>query len=396
MSPTAVATVPVERSYDFTFTRDVGSDSTRGDGRTLSGYAAVFGVKTEINGWDGTFLESVQKGAFRKSIRERTPVMQFDHGRHPLIGSIPIGSISSLSEDDKGLAVEARLTDNWLIQPVRDAISEGSINGMSFRFEVLRDVWFDNAGKKLTPAEVEMLMWEPGDRGPLERELVEVKVHELGPVVFPAYAEAEVSVRSDQLARAILTDPDMTRDVRRQLSQEGKSESGDRAIAIAIAIDDDDDDSADGGSDGSASCCDDCQASCCDSQCCASQDCQGMCCAPAAMPAGGMKASTSKGKQRTDDMDGATARSVARALLFGRAHVVGRRAVEESDGVRSTLTAEPAPIEDHPGDTAPDGKPVDETPPAIQEDPRAELSRAEQAARNIRKTYCATNHVGRV
>ncbi|MGW2990973.1 HK97 family phage prohead protease, partial [Streptomyces sp. NPDC001193] len=166
------------------------------DGRTLAGYAAVFGESTEIDSWEGTFTETVRKGAFRKTIRESTPVMQFDHGRHPLIGSIPIGAITDLREDDHGLYVEGRISDNWLMQPIRDAIAEKTVNGMSFRFEVVREEWRDAAGKLVPIEQVGELLWMPGDRGPLQREIIEVRCRELGPVVFPAYGGTEVSVRA--------------------------------------------------------------------------------------------------------------------------------------------------------------------------------------------------------
>src|SRR5687768_9764878 len=109
-----------------------GADVDGGDGLTFEGLAAVFGEETVIDSWEGRFVETVRKGAFRKAIRERTPVMQFDHGRHPLIGSIPIGRIEDLRETDEGLAVRARLSDNWLIEPVRDAVRDRTVNGMSF------------------------------------------------------------------------------------------------------------------------------------------------------------------------------------------------------------------------------------------------------------------------
>jgi HK97 family phage prohead protease len=109
------------------------------------------------------------------------PVLQFEHGRHPLLGSMPLGQITKLREDEHGLYVEARLADNWLIQPVRDAIASGSIDGMSFRFQVVRDS-VDESGD--TPV----------------RTLEEVKLLELGPVVFPAYAETSVGVRSADLS----------------------------------------------------------------------------------------------------------------------------------------------------------------------------------------------------
>lgn len=206
------------RSAPFSFQRAEGDGE--GDGRTLRGYAAVFGQDTEIDSWEGRFTETIRKGAFRKTIRESTPVMQFDHGRHPLIGSLPIGSIVDLREDDQGLYVEGRITDNWLMQPVRDAIAEGSVNGMSFRFEVVREEWRDASGKLVKPEEVLDLLWMPGDRGPLRRELIELKCRELGPVVFPAYAGTAVSVRSRGLAAELIRSDDMTRQIRQSLARD--------------------------------------------------------------------------------------------------------------------------------------------------------------------------------
>ncbi|WP_236241156.1 HK97 family phage prohead protease [Streptomyces sp. CC228A] len=207
----------LERSAPFQFQR---SDDEPGDGRSLSGYAAVFGQDTEIDSWEGHFVETIRKGAFRKTIRETTPVMQFDHGRHPLIGSLPIGQITDLREDEQGLWVEARITDNWLMQPVRDAIAEGSVNGMSFRFEVVREEWRDTNGKLVTPDEVLDLLWMPGDRGPLRRELVEVRMRELGPVVFPAYAGTSVSVRARGMASELVRSGDMARSIRQSLARD--------------------------------------------------------------------------------------------------------------------------------------------------------------------------------
>lgn len=208
----------LQRSAPFRLARAEGDEES--DGRTLSGYAAVFGEPTEINSWEGAFTETIRKGAFRKTIREQQPVMQFDHGRHPLIGSIPIGSITDLREDDQGLFIEARITDNWLMQPIRDAIAEQSVNGMSFRFEVVRDEWRDVNGKLVKPEEVGDLLWMPGDRGPLQRELIEVRMRELGPVVFPAYAGTSVSVRARDVADVLVRDDDMARRIRASLARD--------------------------------------------------------------------------------------------------------------------------------------------------------------------------------
>lgn len=206
----------LERSIPFELRDDV---STEGDGLTFSGYAAVFDQETEINSWEGTFTERIRKGAFRKTLRERIPVLQFEHGRHPLIGSIPIGRIDSIREDDYGLSVAARLTDNWLIQPVREAIKDRAITGMSFRFEVIRDEWRDVNGKLIKSEELWELLWDAGDRGPITRTLIELKVHEVGPVVFPAYAGTSADVRAVGLAETIKAKPDRLQAIRRSLAR---------------------------------------------------------------------------------------------------------------------------------------------------------------------------------
>ncbi|GAS93541.1 phage prohead protease, partial [Mycolicibacterium canariasense] len=101
----------------------------------------MFNSPTRINSWEGDFDGQIAPGAFRKSLRERTPKFQFDHGHHPLIGSIPIGMIEDIHEDDRGLYVEARLGEHIIIDLIREAIASGAIDGMSFRFSVVRDEW---------------------------------------------------------------------------------------------------------------------------------------------------------------------------------------------------------------------------------------------------------------
>jgi len=179
------------RAVEFRATNDAG------DGRTLEGYAAVFDTPTRIQSWEGEFDEEIARGAFRKTLRNRTPVLQFDHGRDMRTGTVPIGAVEELAEDDKGLFVRARLFDNPVVEPIRQAIEGQAIDGMSFRFQVAREQWFDRDGKKVKDDELARLLWEPGDRGPLKRSILEVDpLYEIGPVVFPAYDATSVGVRS--------------------------------------------------------------------------------------------------------------------------------------------------------------------------------------------------------
>jgi HK97 family phage prohead protease len=182
------------RSAPFTLTRATDEGS---DGLTIEGYGAVFNSPTRISGWEGDFDEVIAPGAFRKSLRERTPRMQFDHGQHPLLGSLPLGRWTVAEEDERGLHLVGRLTDNWLVTPFRDAIRDGGVEGMSFRFAVVKDEWVDNSGTRLKDDEVAHFLHRgAGDRGPIRRTLREVKASEAGPVVWPAYQDTAVGVRS--------------------------------------------------------------------------------------------------------------------------------------------------------------------------------------------------------
>lgn len=167
------------RSVPFNLTSV--DDDSNGDGLSFEGYAAVFNTPTRIDNWmEGTFDETILPGAFARSIAATTPKFQFDHGRHPLIGSIPLGNITEMKEDNTGLFVRARMTDNWLVQPVRDAVANQSVDGMSFRFTVPDggETWTETKGQ--VP----------------QRQLSQVDCAELGPVVFPAYDKTTAKVRS--------------------------------------------------------------------------------------------------------------------------------------------------------------------------------------------------------
>lgn len=201
------------RSVDFTPVEG-GNDS---DGHTLEGYGAVFEDPTRINSWEGKFDERIAPGAFRKTLSERKPVMQFDHGRDARTGSVPIAAIDEIREDGQGLYVKARMFDNPVVEPIRQAIQGGAIKGMSFRFNVVRDEWRDARGLPVRPEELQRLLYEPGERGPLQRTLKEVQLFEVGPVVNPAYPGTSVGVRSlsdDEQASLIaeyqrsMTDPE--------------------------------------------------------------------------------------------------------------------------------------------------------------------------------------------
>lgn len=165
--------LPLSRAFDFTITR---SEPSNG-GLILEGYAAVFGETIRVwDPWEGEYDERFSFGAFKRTLQARTPYMMFNHGKHPLFGSLPLGVYTDFREDKRGLFVRGELHASSFFEPVREAIASGSVSGMSVMFEPVRDS-----------------RDESGDVPLIIRE--EVKLLEAGPVVMPAYQSTTVGVR---------------------------------------------------------------------------------------------------------------------------------------------------------------------------------------------------------
>ena len=153
------------------------------DGRlgTLHGYAARFNDETVINGWEGNFRERIAPGAFRTTLEQRSDKIKvlFNHGFDPSIGDKPLGKPSLMEEDDRGLKVEVPLDDTSYNKDLVASLRSGALDGMSFRFSVVRDEEEEGDGEQL----------------PL-RTLKEVRLYEFGPVTFPAYEATTAGVRA--------------------------------------------------------------------------------------------------------------------------------------------------------------------------------------------------------
>jgi len=186
--------MPIEAPRDDLFRMHVHVDELRfegDDGNTLVGYAAVFNETTRIDSWEGKFDEQIAPGAFSKTLNERGDKIKilFDHGMDPSIGNKPIASIDELVEDDYGLRLKATFIDRPYAADIKEAIRAKAIDGMSFRFSVKKDEWT-----------------EPDDDSPPVRTLKEVRLHELGPVTFPAYEATTAGVRSQSAFAAFVAD----------------------------------------------------------------------------------------------------------------------------------------------------------------------------------------------
>jgi HK97 family phage prohead protease len=133
-------------------------------GMTFTGYAAVFNSNSEPL----PFIERIAPGAFRGSLKNRNDIkLLWNHDTGSVLGSTRAKTLR-LTEDERGLYVEAQLPNTSLGRDARELIKRGDVDSMSFGFTVARD------GES----------WSDDGR---ERTLRKINLHEVSIVAFPAY-----------------------------------------------------------------------------------------------------------------------------------------------------------------------------------------------------------------
>lgn len=146
-----------------------------GDGMTFEGYAAVFNSDSEPL----PFIERIQPGAFRKSLQSRNEIkLLWNHDAGEPLASVRGGTLK-LWEDATGLRAWARIANTTRGRDVAELIRSGTIDSMSFGFNVIKDSWSDDGNV---------------------RTLEQVRVFEISLVAFPAYTATAgtVSVREQR------------------------------------------------------------------------------------------------------------------------------------------------------------------------------------------------------
>lgn len=150
-----------------------------GGARTAAGYAALFGVRTDIGGY---WSEEIAPGAFSRSLRENDVVALHSHDMGRVMGRTGAKTLS-LREDDKGLAFENELPNTTDGNDLAVSIDRGDIPGMSFGFITRKQEWDETVD-------------------PPHRTILEAELYEITYTAFPAYPETEVGLRSLEEARA--------------------------------------------------------------------------------------------------------------------------------------------------------------------------------------------------
>jgi HK97 family phage major capsid protein/HK97 family phage prohead protease len=148
------------------------------DGKTICGYAAVFGVPTDrVRGG----RESLRRGCFTKTLQEKTltvgvPLL-WNHDTDKVLGNTAAGTLT-IREDDRGLRFECEAPDTTWGRDAVESVRRGDAPGCSFMFTPVLDEWKGTGAQRC-------------------HEIVECELHEVScGVCFPAYGEATATVRA--------------------------------------------------------------------------------------------------------------------------------------------------------------------------------------------------------
>ena len=151
----------------------------------IVGYAAVFDRDSEmIYGDRYGFIERIAVGAFSDALKRSDVRALKNHDPNLILGRVKAGTLT-LTEDGKGLLYEATIPDTTIGRDTAEEIRRGDITGNSFAFTVRTD------------------QWEMPDEGPDVRTIIEIdQLYDVGPVVYPAYPDTTVALRSLEAAKA--------------------------------------------------------------------------------------------------------------------------------------------------------------------------------------------------
>ena len=139
---------------------------------TITGHAAIFNSETNIA---GMFREIVRPGAFTAAIGRDDCRALFNHDANYVLGRTKSGTLT-LTEDDHGLRYDVTLPNTTWAKDLYTSIQRGDVSQSSFSFRTIQERW-------------------TSDHLPL-RELLELELYDVSPVVFPAYPSTSVSARA--------------------------------------------------------------------------------------------------------------------------------------------------------------------------------------------------------
>lgn len=158
----------------------------------LTGLVTPFDRETTIGDMKrGGWKETVKGGTFRKTLKEADYLLVYQHDLSRPMARKSAGNLTFTEgevDGQRGLVMDADPVDTSYTRDCMALVRAKVINGMSFGFNVKKDVWFDDDGNE-------------SDRfHGTRRELLEVELVEGSPVTRPAYGGTSINARDESNA----------------------------------------------------------------------------------------------------------------------------------------------------------------------------------------------------
>jgi HK97 family phage prohead protease len=153
---------------------------SEGKPTVVRGYGAVF-HRADNPGTEywlyNDLVERVGRGAFDRALSEKDDVRAlFNHDVNQIMGRSSAGTLR-LSVDDVGLRYEFDLPSSPNGENLAQALERKDVTGSSFSFDLLRVEYREESDFFV-------------------REMLDVRLFDVGPVTFPAYTAATAGLRS--------------------------------------------------------------------------------------------------------------------------------------------------------------------------------------------------------
>jgi uncharacterized protein len=158
-------------------TYNIESRTDEGDGRKVSGYAAIYrSTSNELWG----FEEIIEAGAFDNADLSDVRAL-FNHDPNQILARTSSGTMK-LESDETGLRYEFEMPDTTLGRDLLVMMKRGDISQSSLAFTIKEDEWEEREGAL-----------------PLRHIRQIDRVYDVSPVTYPAYEKTSVTARSFQV-----------------------------------------------------------------------------------------------------------------------------------------------------------------------------------------------------
>lgn len=163
--------------------RTIGAAPVAGEGRTITGYAIVWNVESQVlPSWDGSFVEIIERGAVDDVLLVNSDVKAlYNHDRNQLLARWVGGQGTlSLEIDERGLKFSFEAPNTTIGNDVLELVRRGDLSGCSFAFTAEEeDIEYTNDGNRK-----------------LRRVRKLSGLYDVSVVVDPAYTQTSVDARS--------------------------------------------------------------------------------------------------------------------------------------------------------------------------------------------------------